>query len=272
MRDYASKLKMMKECRRYIDDHLYEDITPENLAAYFHYSYGSFRRIFQEIGGYSVYQYIRLRKIQKAAKYLRHGGDLDSAAKISGYKTHAGFYKAFLEVYGVSPSDFIRTRGQGMMTEPKIMKMPDFYVVGYVMRGEGETDPEECGAYWIAQEFPDVSPQEWARIGGGLEMVGIWADKEEDRFYIIGPRVKKVRYVPEPMESHFVPGGKFAVFPVAPSPDNTLLWENVRVTWFYAYKQWLPDSDYIADESRIPYEFYLDNENKIFVPIRPKIR
>ena len=87
----------------------------------------------------------------------------------------------------------------------------------------------------------------------------------------MGLSVKTVRYVPEPIESHFVPGGKFAVFPVASLPNNTLLWENIRVTWFYAYKQWLPNSDYVADESRIPYEFYLDNENKIFVPIQPKI-
>jgi hypothetical protein len=34
----------------------------------------------------------------------------------------------------------------------------------------------------------------------------------------------------------------------------------------------MPDSDYVVDETRIPYEYYLDGSNVIYVPIEPKIK
>ena len=34
----------------------------------------------------------------------------------------------------------------------------------------------------------------------------------------------------------------------------------------------MPDSDYLVDESRIPYEFYLDGDATLYVPVVPKIR
>lgn len=272
MRNYTEHMKMMKECRGYIETHLYEELKPEDLAAHFNYSYASFRRIFREIGGYTIYEYIRLRRIQNAAKYLRHGGDLRTAVKTSGFKTSAGFYKAFLDVYGMIPSEFMLTKGKDLMTEPRIVQKPGFYVVGYVLPGELGVNQEERGGYWIAKEFPDVSPREYARIGGGLEMIGVWDDRADRPVYIIGPGVKSVQYIPAPMEKHFVPGGTFAAFPVPESKNNTMLWENVKVTWFYAYKQWIPDSDYIVDEDRVPYEYYLDGENLIYVPVEPKIK
>jgi hypothetical protein len=67
----------------------------------------------------------------------------------------------------------------------------------------------------------------------------------------------------------------FAAFPVERPErieDSTAVCENVQVTWFFALNQWLPDSDYELDESRIPYEFYLDGNNLIYVPVVPKIR
>ena len=152
------------------------------------------------------------------------------------------------------------------------MKRSDTYVVGYVLQGEPGMTMEDKAAFWIAQEFPDVSQREYARIGGGDEMIGVWVEREGVPYYIMGPQVKNVRYVPKPMESHFVPGGKFAAFPIAESANNTMLWENVKVTWFYAYNQWLPDSDYFADETRFPFEYYLDKENVIYIPITPKIK
>ena len=72
------------------------------------------------------------------------------------------------------------------------------------------------------------------------------------------------------MDTCFVPGGLFAVFPVEKPKnpeDSTVLCENVQVTWFYALKQWMPDSDYELDESRIAYEYYLDGQNSVCVPV-----
>ncbi len=161
------------------------------------------------------------------------------------------------------------------MAEPKIMKRPPFHIVGYLFAGTAPFNWEESGAYYVIQNFPEVSPREWARIGGGFDMVGTWMEKDGEFYYIFGPGVQEVQYVPKQLGTLYVPGGEFAVFPVERPKDlrdSTVLCENVQVTWYYALSQWLPDSDYELDESRIPYEYYLDGNNQVCVPVVPKIK
>ncbi|MCR4963646.1 MAG: GyrI-like domain-containing protein [Firmicutes bacterium] len=94
--------------------------------------------------------------------------------------------------------------------------------------------------------------------------------KNDANYYVFGPGVKQVRFIPENLISFHIPGGLFAVFPVdkpKDPEDSTVLSENVQVTWFYALKQWLPSSDYMPDETRTPYEYYLDGENAVCMPV-----
>ncbi|MBR2717412.1 MAG: AraC family transcriptional regulator [Oscillospiraceae bacterium] len=291
MEDYAANLSMMKQCRLYIDRNLDRSELLEGpaLAAHYGYSYTNFRRIFLRISGYTVYEYVRMRRVQKAAMCLRRGKSLSAAMDSAGYDTRAGFRRAFADVYGISPSAFSETRGQSMMREPEIAAREDFFVVGYRLPGPEQVDPVETGAFWIAQDFPPVSEKEYGRIGGGAEMVGVWVTDGAGNFYLFGPGVSRVRYVPRNMQAQEVPGGKYAVFrvdkppdrPLPPPepgpygtgsvPDNTMICENFRVTWYYALHQWLPDSDWLFDRDRIAFEYYLDDTYLINVPVKPKI-
>ena len=102
-------------------------------------------------------------------------------------------------------------------------------------------------------------------------MISVWIENKKAAAYITGPGVKQVQYIPKHMKSVHIPGGLFAAFRMAESENNTMLWENARVTWYYAYEQWMPDSDYLIDGARLPYEYYLDGNNLVYVPIKPKI-
>ena len=46
--------------------------------------------------------------------------------------------------------------------------------------------------------------------------------------------------------------------------------KNAYLGLFYALKQWIPASDYEVDDTRIPYEYYLDGENSVCVPVVPR--
>ena len=291
MKDYEVNLSMMKKCRLYIDANLDKNdlLKGPELAKHFKYSYTNFRRIFMAIGGYEVSEYIQMRRVQKAAMCLRKGEDLSAAVRSSGYVSKSGLRRAFYNVYGMTLSAFAQTRGQELMREPEIMTREGFTVVGYRLLGPKVVEPENCGAYWIAQDYPNVSFREYGRIGGGNEMIGVWAKENGQNYYLHGPGVSKVRYVPEGMMASEVPGGQFAVFrvekppdrPLPPNepgpygtysvPDNTLLCENFRVTWYYGLHQWLPDSDWFYDKGRIPYEYSLNEDQLICIPVKPKI-
>ncbi len=275
MSDYFERKRVVKECKRYIETHLYDDVDFDDLAEIMHISSMSIRRYFEEVGGYSVHGYSRLRRIHMAGRALRRGEDVAKAFKSSGFKSMSGFTKAFTEIFGVSPWAFAKTRGMDLMEEPQIMKRSAFNIVGYMFEGTAPIKWEDHGAYYIIQDFPNVSEREWERIGGGAEMIGTWMEKNGTPYYIFGPGVDFVQYIPVPLGTLYVPGGDFAVFP-APKPmdsnDSTVICENIQITWYYALEQWLPDSDYLLDKTRIPYEYYLNGNNLVCVPIIPKIK
>ena len=274
MADYNERKRIVKNCKRYIESHLYDKLTLSELAQQCHVSEMSLRRYFSEIGKYSVHDYIRLRRIHMAARYLRHGGNVETAYQTSGFSSKSGFAKAFEDIIGETPWEFARTDGIDLMQEPKIMRRQAFHIVGYVFKGTSPINMEDDGAYFVIQDFPNVSPREWARIGGGFDMVGAWIERDDEALFYFGPGVRDVRYIPKHMDSIYVSGGQFAAFPVETPTDpknTTILCENVKVTWYFALKQWLPDSDWSLDESRIAYEYYLDREAWICIPVVPKI-
>ncbi len=279
----------VKACKRYIETHLCEEITPQKLAELYNCSYGSLRRFFKEIGGYSVREYTNMRRVHMVARRLREGFSVDDALDNSGFGSKTGCADAFRAIYGITPWRFAKTRGMELMPEPEITERSAFTIVGYLFETERLNDWENNGAYWIIQEFPHVSEREWERIGGGSEMIGTWTEIDGKYYYIFGPGVEQVQYVPELLGKKDVPGGLFAVFlaedpvfkadEVPPQEEwpeknatTTVICENVQVTWYYALNQWLPDSDYFLDSTRVPYEFYLNGKNLICVPITPKIR
>lgn len=275
MRRQRDQKAIVKSCKRYIETHLYEEITNDFLAKQLGIPPRTLWRYFENVGGYSVTDYIRLRKVHMAARYLRHGSSVDGAFESSFFRSKTNFVNAFTEYYGISPWEFEKTRGMALMQEPQIMKRPDFHIVGYVFKGTELIDWETSGAYYVTQDFPEVSAREWARIGGWFDMIGTWMKKNGENWYIFGPGVSEVQYIPKPLDTLYVPGGLFAAFPVEKPKtpgDSTVICENVQVTWYYALKQWLPDSDYELDGSRIPYEFYLDGNNLVCVPVVPKIQ
>ena len=264
---------IVKACKRYIETHLYEDITLESLAEMYELPSRTLWRYFKNIGKYTVPEYIRLRKVHVAARSLMHGKTVKDARESAFFRSNTHFTESFTAYYGVSPWRFKKTRGMELMTEPDIMCRPEFYIVGYIFEGTELIDWETSGAYYIIQDFPEVSARDWARIGGGADMIGTWMVKDGRHYYIFGPGVSEVRFVPKQCASYYVPGGLFAAFPVnkpKDPEDSTVLCENVQVTWFYALKQWIPASDYKVDKTRVPYEYYLDGENLVCVPIVPK--
>ncbi len=266
--NHQEKVETLKQMKRYIDEHLDGSVTGESVAKQFGYPYMTLRRFVQEVGGFTIHNYIRLRRIQKAAALLRAGESTTKAAKAVGFETLSGFNKAFLNVYGVTSSQYAETRGRCLMKEPQLTEQDGFYVVGYLLEAPADLPPEDRDGYRIGQDFPDVPREEFGLIGGSPDNVAIWIEWEKKLFYVIGPTVRQVRHVPEKMKSHWVPGGQFLMFRVPESRNNTYLSDNIRAVWWYACRQWLPESVYRFDETRLAYEYYNLDENLIYIPVR----
>ena len=97
-----------KEWIRYIDEHMKEELTAEQLAKEFHYSKDHFRKEFQDVFGMGPITYITQRKVQFAAKALREGKLPAEVGKEYGFCSRNGFDKAFRRVFYTSPAKYAR--------------------------------------------------------------------------------------------------------------------------------------------------------------------
>ncbi|MBU0691463.1 AraC family transcriptional regulator [bacterium] len=95
----------------FIQKHLYEKLTAEQLASEANFSPFHFQRIFSGMVGESLMEYIRRLRLDKAAFNLIYQEDsITQIAFDAGYDSHEAFTRAFRVQFGESPQQFRRDR------------------------------------------------------------------------------------------------------------------------------------------------------------------
>ncbi len=94
------------EILEYIEENLKEKLTLVELSRQFHYSPRQLYYYLHEITGMPIMTYIRQRKLVNAAQEIALGRKMYDVAVDYGFETQAGFYKAFLQCIGCTPSEF----------------------------------------------------------------------------------------------------------------------------------------------------------------------
>jgi Ser/Thr protein kinase RdoA (MazF antagonist)/AraC-like DNA-binding protein len=102
-----TKNEIIKEGMDYIEQNLTAEITAAELATCAGYSVWHYCRLFSEATGYSVAGYIRKRRLERALSEISGGRAAIDAVLEYGFDTYAGFYKAFVKMYGCSPKKYL---------------------------------------------------------------------------------------------------------------------------------------------------------------------
>ena len=108
----------------YIENHLMEDPDPEELARIAGCSFYHFQRVFLYMADMTLTEYIRRRKMSRAAVDLQGGDEkiIDVALKY-GYSSPTAFNRAFQSVHGVAPSALRRDGITVKSTSPLVFKI-----------------------------------------------------------------------------------------------------------------------------------------------------
>jgi AraC family transcriptional regulator len=93
----------------YIQEHMDEPLSLEELARVAHFSPYHFHRIFRGMIGESVWEHVRRLRLERAAQQLRSRREsVTEIAFDAGYETLESFSRAFRAAFGTPPSTFRR--------------------------------------------------------------------------------------------------------------------------------------------------------------------
>lgn len=95
----------MNQAMEYIESHLQQKIDYKILSQFIHCSQWEFRRIFSLISQIPLSEYIRRRRLTRAAEDIRNNDKIIDVALRYGYESQAAFSRAFRQMHGITPSE-----------------------------------------------------------------------------------------------------------------------------------------------------------------------
>ena len=91
---------------KYIDAHIKEKMTIDELAAVVNYSPATLSKIFKRVTGETIVRYVQQKRIWMAKMKIRDDMPLAKVAEECGFLNYSHFYKSFLALEGTSPQDY----------------------------------------------------------------------------------------------------------------------------------------------------------------------
>lgn len=293
-------LTSIRTAVEYIETHLEDDISVQDIADRLFISPFFLQRGFALMTGYSIGQYLRSRRLYQAAVDLKETDDkvLDIALRYC-YDTPESFTKAFSRFHGATPSQ-VRSGASvnvflpltlsvsihgGDQMEYTIAPMFPFKLIGFQKIFDNETAYAEIPKYWdeICEKYANnvyagnepSNPYEQALVDNCIGEYGVCIDDiGEGKFrYLIAGKYTGGE-VPEGMVLYEFPRGEWAVFNcVGPLPD-AMQSVNTRI-----FSEWLPGNPEYEIRGNANVEWYdtingektdPDYHSAIWVPVKRK--
>ena len=95
----------IRQVLSFINEHLTEELTVEQLAERVYLSRYHFMRLFKAQTGSTVHAYVRQKRLLSAARLIREGVPAAKAAADSGFGDYSAFHRAFKECFGIAPGE-----------------------------------------------------------------------------------------------------------------------------------------------------------------------
>ncbi len=90
----------------YIDAHIQESITVDELARQVHMSKYHFLRKFKDLTGVTVHTFLTNKRLIHAAEGLRSGKGISQVYQEAGFSDYSSFLRNFKKTFGVSPGKY----------------------------------------------------------------------------------------------------------------------------------------------------------------------
>ena len=254
-------LANLNQAMDYIEEHLTEEVSFDELAKKTGISVYHFKRTFSFIAGMSLAEYIKKRRLAEANLALLAGEKVTDVALKYGYQSIEGFSRAFRDWSGQAPSEVMKTQIQktfpkfsfyidikgGQSMDVKLIEKPAFQIVGVSQKVPLQYQGENQAIMELAQR---ITPQQRAEMHTfddvyPHQVVNASFDFQEGRTTEGGEMTHMIGFATlqentyEDLEQLSVPAHTWAVFPnEGPFPQT------LQETWARIFSEWLPSSGY----------------------------
>lgn len=280
-------LERLNESLKYIEENLDGEIEYEKAAKIACCTVYHFQRMFSYIAGIPLSEYIRNRRLTRAALDLQNGDKVINVALRYGYESPTAFNRAFQKIHYVSPSvaqkegTFLKAyppisfkitiKGVGEM-KYSIVKKEEIRIVGVkaLLEKNIEENFKTVPKLWQEAAQSGVINQILSLMNAdskGILGVSVCVDSLDKWEYYIATETDKK--VPKGMDEYIIPAGTWAVFPGEGAMPKAIQEIEKRII-----TEWLPTSGYeYADAPDI--ELYLNEDPtnakfEVWIPIRKK--
>ena len=274
---------------QYIEAHITEELTVEEIAAYIGFSPFYFQKGFAMLCGFTIGEYIRSRRLALAGNDLATGSEkiIDIAMKY-GYDSPDSFTKAFTRFHGVTPTAARKDRVMlksfaplkiklslegGYLMDYRIEKKEAFAVLGsagtFPYEGAKQTIPQFWQAHFAAGKGSVVC---------GKYGINIDAQMGHDTFeYLIADDYTPGKPIPDGFVTRTIPALTWAVFPCTGPLPQALQDVNTKIftEWLPALRDYEFAAGYCVEMYADPREFSkgtLDEKyySEIWIPVKKK--
>lgn len=98
---------LVKQVSAFIDTHIRQKITVDDLAEVAHMSKYHFLRRFKELTGVTVHSFLINKRLIEACKALKEGKSVTESYIESGFSDYTSFLRNFRDTFGVSPGKYL---------------------------------------------------------------------------------------------------------------------------------------------------------------------
>ena len=275
----------------YIEAHLLEDITAEDVAAAVHISSFYFQKGFSLMSGCTIGEYIRNRRLYLAGLDLIAGEEkvVDLALQY-GYETPESFTKAFRRFHGISPAAVRQTRRGirpflplkisvsvkgGNEMDYTIEEMDAFRIIGVHRRFRFESAYRAIPAFWDTFSANDMG-RVCALLGGRCNVgkYGVCIDDgtEDFEYWIAGDDLGAP--LPEELSVREIPAQTWAKFTCIGPLPGALQSVNTQI-----FNEWLPGNPDWEIAAGFNIELYdigdtsaADYHSEIWIPVKRRAK
>ncbi len=102
----SDELTLFQNIISYIEEHLEEPLSLEDIAGTFFVSKYYVAHLFKDSLGISLHQYIIKKRLEECREAIVGGKSITGTYEAFGFRDYSSFFKAFKKEYGISPKEY----------------------------------------------------------------------------------------------------------------------------------------------------------------------